>query len=74
MSSYSTFVNVANLPKDLQDRVKVALSDETRDDISEQTLNGLILNDLMCTLIKKIETNNRYLSEILGDKIKEDEL
>ena len=74
MSSYSTFVNVANLPKDLQDRVKVALSDETRDDLSEQTLNGLILNDLLCTLIKKTEITNRYLSEMLGDKINEDEL
>ena len=72
MSYSSNYINVANLPKDLQDRVKVALSDETKSDIEDQRLFQYYI---LCTLedmVSEQKLTNKYLQEILGDKIEID--
>lgn len=72
--SFSNLVNVANLPKDLQDRVKVALSDETKSDLDSQRVLQFETTRLLTELINEQKTTNKYLSEMLGDTITENEL
>ena len=64
----STYINVANLPVDLQERVKVALSDETKSDIEEQRLLQYYIVESLSCLIEEQKLTNRYLEEIIGDK------
>jgi len=69
MSYSSTYINVANLPKDLQDRVKVALAEETRQDISDTALYQQYVVACLEQLIQEQRITNKYLAEILGDTI-----